>query len=452
MDTVQSILERFSNCEKELLYNIATSRNSNHSKKLRLFELYLNNPENPDSFYSQKIYGNEETSAFAQLKKRLKEEIEEVMVLIKPTKTNFKQSQRILCTELLLKGQLVLIRGLSAEGSKLLEKCLKLSVENQFYDIVLTIFSIAQEYGLSEVLSSKDLPHIEKVITDHLDILIQQINEQPSQDQKPEKHEIISKLLSQVQCHKDQWALLGELQKTIEEKDLTKGMQLIQGKKSLLLLKEKDSQACWQLLVYKIKLLILREEYQQAAFICREQSTRIDTNAPIEYHKLHFLSLYYHQQWEEAIQLIHEKLLQLFPDEKYVWTYYEALTRLRMKQFKISIKLFHSCIAGLKNTPEYYLGAKLYEIIALLEQQDQDWVEFKIENFRKLLGRWRYKSNQRIKVAFEAIVSIYSCSRDKYTDCVQNETKKLSALRESHDWCPFGYELLRLDKWISEGH
>jgi len=134
MDRLNDILNAFSTQEKEQLFHLASARNTARSKKLDLLRLLIRNPHEEDDFFAKRLYPNHQSNAFPQLKKRLKEEIKEISVLIKPSAVNTKAHQRIRCSELILQSQLLLARNLRDEGSKLLQKSLELAIEGGFHD------------------------------------------------------------------------------------------------------------------------------------------------------------------------------------------------------------------------------------------------------------------------------------------------------------------------------
>lgn len=449
MDTVQSILNQFSSTEKEQLFRIASSRNSPNSKKLKLFQLFLDQPKNCDSYYSQKIYGEADKKAFPQLKKRLKDEIEEIMVLVKPSKLSDKCQHRIQCLELILQSQLILSRGLKSEGAKLLEKCLKSAVDFQFHDLVLTIFSIARDNDIPEVLSKNDFPKIEFAVKSHLQILINQFQNEAIEVQSESKNELLSKLVHQINSNKDHWSLVNSIRNSILDDNLEEGLSIINGVEPQEIFKEENPAVFWQFLLAKMELLILQKNYEEVRQICQDhlKSPKRSLETPIEFFQFYFFANFYLGKWDQAQRIINSFLRPQFPDQNWKWQYWSALIKLEQKEYCQAIKLLHTSQSGLKKSTQYYLASKLYEILILIEQGDHDWLEYKIENFRKLLSRWKEVADQRIKSSFDAICKLYG-SGGKTSLQINTEFEKIHSLEKSNPWCPFGFEIIRLDNWI----
>lgn len=449
MDTVQSILNQFSPTEKEQLFKIASSRNSRNSKKLKLFQLILEKPQSSDSFYSQKIYGIGEKKAFPQLKKRLKDEIEEIMVLVKPSKVSDKCSHRTQCLELILQSQLILSRGLKNEGAKLLEKCLKSAVDYQFHDLVLTIFSIAQDNDIPKVLSIKDFPKIEIAIKSHLQNLVSQFQNETTVGKSESKNELLSKLVHQINSNNEHWRLVNSIRSSIIDDNLEEGLSIINGVEPQKIFQEEDSTVYWQFLFAKMELLILQKNYMEVCLICQEHNSGSKHNleAPAEFFQFYFLAHFYQAHWDQAQRIIKNHFLPFFPDLNWKWQYWLALIKLKQKEYSHSLKLLHASQSELKKSTQYYLASKLFEIIILIEQGDQDWLEYKIENYRKLLSRWKNVASQRIILAFQAIYKLYG-SGSKSRKQSDSDLENIYAWEKSFSWDPFGFELIRLDNWI----
>ncbi len=85
MESITQLLEACSLPEKTLLVEFAKIKNPPSSKKLMLMKLFVKQPGLSDSEYSLKIYQKPEGAAYFQLKKRVKDEFEELFMLLKPT-------------------------------------------------------------------------------------------------------------------------------------------------------------------------------------------------------------------------------------------------------------------------------------------------------------------------------------------------------------------------------
>ncbi|WP_111669057.1 hypothetical protein [Algoriphagus litoralis] len=454
MCTVLQLLESCTCAEKDQLLQFCRVRHAPDSKKVRLLNLFLTRPGLSDSDYSKIIYRDPDSSAYPQLKKRLKEELEELILLLKHHAQTDEMRNRIECSELLLRSQVLLARGLRHEGAKLLEKCLKKAIREDFADLTLSIFDISQRFKLEEVLSKKDLPELELVIKSHLQILVNQYYAQEKSFKKNEKNTPLSHLLRQLNYDRKNWGRLADIRQSISKHNFEKAAILIQNSESNFADCTGQKEAFEEFSLVKIQVLLYTQQFGKAIQNCTDLKIKFCFSHEYlcEISKLEWYARFHLNQLDEALQILKKQLFPTFPNESGMWKYLEAVIHFRQKNLKKALLLAHECQGELKNFPNYYLGSKMLELMILFEQNDQDWLDYKIDSLRKLVCRWKGKLSARIETSFSLFMDLHrQLPGISAIPLIHNSNfRMLEEGKEKYAWLPIGFELVRYDRWISE--
>lgn len=450
MESLNQLLDACSLPEKTQLVEFAKIKNPPSSKKLLLMKLFVNHPGLSDTEYSQKIYKKPESAAYFQLKKRVKDEFEELLILLKPTCVKKETQLHIECSELLLKSQLILARGIRPEGSKLLERGLKMAIKHGFHDLVLTIYSTAARFGLCEVLNNNDLPELEIAIKSHLQLLIQKNYSKP-EEHTQSKNQHLKTMISQLNSSRNSWFILDSIKRSIQHQEYDTALNLVTTAESEWNhntgAKTRD-----ELLIAKMSILLAQREFTELLNVCIDSAdTSGFSRENILKHSLnHWLSLFHLNKLEDAKQLLRKNLMKIYANQNPKWVYLDAYIEFKQQNLKTALKQIHTCQKDLKSAPDYYLGSKMLELMILFDQNDQDWLEYKMENFRKLIARKKGSINKRIKKAFllfsKLQKSLYKpgtidLTQDPLLIHLQNEIDGL-------EWNPGTFELIRYDSWV----
>jgi tetratricopeptide (TPR) repeat protein len=104
-----------------------------------------------------------------------------------------------------------------------------------------------------------------------------------------------------------------------------------------------------------------------------------------------------------------------------------------------------------KQADEWNLQYRFLEMLQLVVQGDEEWLEFKLDATRKFLNRHKQLSNERTKLVIDLIA--YMVRHDLQVDVLPDSL--LVRLRKSLDeekgfeWNPTGPELIRMDLWFT---
>lgn len=454
MCSVVQILESCSAVERDQLLKLCKVRNSLKSKKVLLLDLFIQKPRLSDAEYSMLIYQVADSSAYSQLKKRVKRELEELILMLKPQAKNEETLRRIECTELLLQSQILLGRGLKSEGAKLLEKSLKKAIDGDFADLTLSIFDISQRFKLEEVLSKKDLPELEQVIKSHLQILINQHYTEERKHINYEKNTHLRQILHQLNYDRKNWGLLANIRQSITENNYEEATTLIQDSESNFSDLENQKEVFEEFYFAKLQVLLQTEKYRDVIQNCKTLNSRFSLSKEnqIELAQKEWVALFHLSRFEDAMMILKKNLMRLCPERTGKWKYWESIILFRQKFLKKALLLAHDCQSDLKNHPNYYLGSKMLELMILFEQNDQDWLDYKMENLRKLVCRWRGKISVRIEASFSLFYDLqrhipFESKEDLlHSSCFD----LLRSGKNDYAWNPSDYELVRYDRWFSD--
>ncbi len=450
MESLTQLLEACSLPEKTLLVEFAKIKNPPSSKKLMLMKLFVNQPGLSNSEYSQKIYKKPEGAAYFQLKKRVKDEFEELFILLKPTAANIETQLHIECSELLLKSQLILARGIRCEGSKLLERGLKMAIKHGFHDLVLTIYSTAARFEICEVINNSDLPELELAIKSHLQLLIKR-NYKKSDREPKHKNEHLNTMIRQLNYRRNSCLILDDIHHSIEQKEYKNALSQVSEAESEWN-NDADPRTKDELLIAKMSILLAKREYPELLGECFNSvdiSNFSQENA-VKHSLNQWYALFHLNKTEEAQLILRKNLMKMDSKQYPKWSYLEAYIHFKQRNLITAQKHIHAYQKNLKSMPDYYLGSKMLELMILFDQNDQDWLEYKIENFRKLISRYNVKTNKRIHLAFRVFSKLQkSLFKPDLVDLTQDLT--LIDLRNEInglEWKPDTFELIRYDNWI----
>ncbi|MDX5338229.1 MAG: hypothetical protein LPK25_04325 [Cyclobacteriaceae bacterium] len=451
MNSIFEILDGLPYHEKSQILNFCATRNSTQSKTFLLLLEYVENPHLEESHYCRKFYGVDSCPAFFQLKKRVKKEVLELICFLKKTPSSGETQDRIHCSELLLQSQILLTRGMLGPGTKQLEKSLKNAVNADLPDLILSIFDTARKYGLEGVIRKKEIPELEMIIKNHLQILANQFC--PKNPIGSGQKSMLSPLLKQLNQEKNNWEILAEIRNAISRKDFERADRLLSESEKVMKRDHLSNDIFEEFFLARQQVLLQTRQFkkviQNYKKIDLSKFNRKETSQ--ELNEYHWYALFYQEKWEEALHLLKKILIKSSPENFPKWKYWEAYIRFRQKLFKPALQLIHESQNELKKKPDYFFGSKMLEMMVLFDQNELDWLDYKVENFRKLLSRWKGKINARIESAFLVFLCMTKSNKLQHPHQISDHIHltKLQSCSGEYSWNPADFELIRYDQWIS---
>ncbi len=454
MHTIGQLLESCSINEKNLLLQYISIKNSPSSKKYRLLKLMIKNPELKDPEFASIIYDSSENSAYSQLKKRLTEELISHISLIKKSSFQKENCQRMQVIELLQRGQHFLHLDLQKEGVKYLKKALELAGKQGYTDLVLCIHETARTAGVAEPLNYDELFRLKNALCKQLELTLNNSKVEPEQN----KANLISlkKSVLQTESNNEVLNLLEKSEMYLEQNSLKKASIAIQDAESILYSYPSIHQPemVWRLNLTQQSVLLKYGAYEELINNCQKtiQIKGIPDHVKVEVYKNEWFAAFYLGYHELAKKILLKLARNRTQLNQNIWHYYESYLLFQEGKFQESLQLNHDCQRLLKSNTDYFLGSKLFEMMILIERNEWDWLEFKLENFRKTLYATKSKTKNRIQSFFHCLQHL-----QKLTESSRSiELKKfrhyqlLNSENESFSWQPGTFELIPYHQWIQK--
>ncbi|MFT4545556.1 MAG: hypothetical protein ACI9EQ_002032, partial [Bacteroidia bacterium] len=105
----------------------------------------------------------------------------------------------------------------------------------------------------------------------------------------------------------------------------------------------------------------------------------------------------------------------------------------------------------LKQQDTWNIQFRLLELMQLIEQQDVEWLEFKLDATRKFLTRHKILDSNRVRTAINVFGNLVRKDLDFDEISEKNMDSLKSCLKEEKGfaWDPTGSEIVRFDEWVA---
>ena len=476
METLIHLVQRLKPKETQLIrdfYQLGHANSTQNNKRLRLFEMLLAEQVHNDQEACQALYERPAGSAWCQLKKRLQQDILNIMLLTPFSNVHHAALKKKMdCYKSFLMGQVLIQRGLLDEGVHTLEKtssqaqaCELLSVQLSCDDTLRSLQTDShQSYGekINRSLDNfKDLLQAKEFYftTTH----------SPTLSPKPVGPDERLKLLENRadRCHSRKatfWYTMALVCCHQQAGNLTLA-------KSLAFNLLSDSPPCLEMLDEQEKtalylqvaqiLIGLREPQnaiqpaKQAVRCAQNNRTRILTALQTLF-RAHFQV----GNWQQAEAVWCQARQEQFQDckeEAGAWFFLKSCLLSIQHKYQESTRYLLSHEDTIDRQSELILWAKLLELTNILEVADFDWFEFKLESFRKRLSRSSCSSQDRILLLFRLFNSLKRHDYNYRTTRLCEHTL-LALLGDDRttsacQWNPLSYELINhYDRFINRAN
>lgn len=132
------------------------------------------------------------------------------------------------------------------------------------------------------------------------------------------------------------------------------------------------------------------------------------------------------------------------------WNYFKACREFLSSKQDESYTTLNSNVDLLKWKDDLNIQFRILEIIQLLDREDYDWIEFKLDTLRKFVSRNRKLKTPRIDGIIKLLYAIQSKSfnLEKLNKPTHALIEKLHSSEKGWAWNPLGFELVRFDAWL----
>jgi len=454
MSTILKLLESCSLNEKNLLLRYISIKNSPNSKKYRLLKLLIKTPDLKDPELANLIYNSSEQSAYFQLKKRLTEDLISHLRLVKKSSFQKDSCLRMQVIELLQKGQSFLHLGLERDGVKYLRKSLELAGKQGYTDLVLSIHETARVAGIAEPLNKEELFRLKNALCKQLDLTFQ--NSVVEKETHQTNLISLRKSVMQTESNNEVLNLLEKCDLHLKQNSLSKASLAIQEAENILYSYPSINQPemIWKINLTQQEVLLKYESYEELINNCQKtiQIKGLPENIKMEVYKNEWFAAFYLKN----IDLARKILLKLARNKNYLlknsWQYFESYLLFQEGKMQESLTLNHDCQRILKSNQDYFLGSKLLEIMILIEKNEWDWVEFKLESFRKTLYSTKGKIKNRIKSFYHSVQHLQKLTESSRSTEIEKfrHFQLLKNCQDSFRWQPGTFEIIPYHQWIQK--
>lgn len=460
-------------------YRSMATRNESQ-KRLILLEFIIKNPEASDVEACQKLYGSKPHSAYSQLKKRLREDAMNIL-LLQDSKSRFNSpfaQAEFEVRRKIIEGDILISRGISQEGIAILNEAVQKAEKFELFaeqimanELLMSHFTayknikLYQKYQDKITQAQQNLSYLLQAKNDYHKILIPHLFKlEKAGDYEQFAHTSAQKLkemYEQTKAIKIAYyyyyisILHHNLEKNYPEalKQAQKFLQLNKNEKAINT-KRAVAGAHLQLSFIQLQLKQYAKSSQEAGNALKQFKTGLMNELTTL--ELLFLSQFYNQEEEPAKKtlqqaLSHPKLNnnKLLPAK---WHYYRVCFLFQQKKFDAANIAMNYCSFLLEDKTGWLYGYRIMDILLILENNDTFLADNKIEALSKIIGKQKIKANQRAKIITKILVELMRKHYDfKATAKSQKINLELLAHDKTHHhWEPMGYELIRFEKWYAD--
>jgi len=132
------------------------------------------------------------------------------------------------------------------------------------------------------------------------------------------------------------------------------------------------------------------------------------------------------------------------------WFYFQACVQLKMGDADASFRILNQEGYLTKQQDEWNAWFRIVEMMAMVEQRDEEWIDFKLQTLRKFIARYRKLGAPRVKAAVELLSAILRKGLvfDNLGKKAEEGLKLSLAEAEGYEWSPEGAEVVRFDLWV----
>lgn len=132
------------------------------------------------------------------------------------------------------------------------------------------------------------------------------------------------------------------------------------------------------------------------------------------------------------------------------WFYFQACVQLKMGDADGSFRTLNQEGHLTKLHDEWNVWFRIVELMAMAEQRDEEWIDFKLQTLRKFIARYRKLGTPRVKAAVEILSAVLRKGLvfDNLGKKAEEGLKLSLAEAEGYEWSPEGAEVIRFDLWV----
>ncbi|WP_194976412.1 tetratricopeptide repeat protein [Aquiflexum lacus] len=462
MENLFQVWDCLTYTEKEQIIELNRIIHPNEVKKQMLLELLSKHGKIDDRLFAKLIYNKSPDSAYSQLKKRLIEDLLGYIILFSQSKYPTHLRKWKDCQVMLLESQCLFTRGKEQMAKKMLEKAYKESEKNEFYHLMLGAFETEQKMCKSEKTIIPKDQNLASIAKEYSDLLTTQA--EVTKQEKECRTYFIENNEAEI-IHKNPthirnlfWEKVANIQHDIHLRNFEDALNEINESKSLI----SDNTVLnhpihtWEIHKLCNRILMLQKDYYNALIEAEKMVNipGIHVDQKTESEEKIWYALFHLGYYDKARCLLLKKIKEFknIEWEQKKWNYLLSYLTYKENSHKSALKLVHECQKSLKPIPEYSAGSRILEAMILIDENEWDWLEYRMENFRKLIYKFRCNSRQRLESCYHLIKWLQRNFSKPDINSLQKcgHFNLLKSEENMYCWNPLDYELIRVDDWVEK--
>lgn len=467
MKDLRRLIHAVTEEESESVIRYYSLNNNGSSKRLKLFNMVRWKDIKDDRIAARKLYNSSPCAAFSQLKKRLKEDILNILMARESTPCsspkNFVDAEAM-ALKYVLQGKLLLNRGLTEEAVDVLKKAFKLARDHEAFEVEAIAHSVCKHSAIGDC--SNKLAVAEQNFASHIDDFYQlmKLNLEQSIHASTSIDEATS-VQPKAGCKKTAsirlrfLSVYQELETLLDKREFEQAQHIaagildeVYGNGHLLSASQKGR---FFLSLSKVNLGL--EKFSVAK--CYSQQAA-ELFKPFEEKKLAaqlilYKSQFHAQELDEARSTLKacEAMQQELGKDKSEIPLFQAYQKFQERDFRGSVKTLNQFFRRAKPAIEVLLNGRMLELQNLIEIEDYDWFDYKLDSFRKIV---KYHACEHLAERFTLIYKVFTelkrCAYQKEALLAQGKHELLQKLTDKEGqfyWNPLGSEMVPVHSWLT---
>ena len=482
MEVLTEIVKKLKPGERRLIRNmLSISPNGEPQRRLNLFNFLVTNLNNSvsDKEACNFIYGELPSSKFTHLKRRLKNDILNTLLLQEANKRYKSTSPRALfeCRRKILQGQLLLGRGAYISADKELNYALSLADQFEFYGEKLVIVDLLRRTkgyrkGIEEfekinkgIVEAVDELKNNLIVKEYFNQLSlpslfktnNELNYSEFGKGKVKELQLIAEnnnsptfrfwfnltainYYNQVKKFKTALSHALELLELVTEYDILKSVTNIAGANMTL------------------ANIYLQLSENEQAFKHADLATQLFDDKMVN--NLRALELVFFAQWRlNETSKAKEILTQAFAHKQFSsnkilqarWILFSSYLEYQLGNKETAMELSNSNKHISEDKTGWHLGDRILEMMILADDELWDILDYRTTSFYQHLQRHKENANiERAILIYKIFKDLVKTINYLETDVrMKPELEKLKKNRKDLRWNPTGFELIRFDIWFN---
>lgn len=468
MDKLKRIIDNLTAQEIRQVHQFyLADSNQRIQKRYELFRLVAEEGVSDNHQACRILYLEDSSSSFCHLKKRLQEDLLDILLLSSQSSDSRILQREVECHKLYLKAKILISRGVIQEGIALMERVSQLAEKDELLDLKIasdqSLLQLSNENeGDSSRLTYEDMSSqmrmfalvSEARLSDHYYCIgdgrsmsaVTEVDRNLTDwtDQRVESSGIMEfwkkKALLNLYHHRND-----------EEMVRCYATQLA----SMFFQKSRLASSPEELAagLHVTKVLLEGQEYNEALKLGQllSRNLKVSPVAYLQSLELIFLAHFRLNRLDEARKVIHEAtdfVSRIGGDPK-KWPLLEATLNFAEQKFKSVNRLLYSQkLTDIGS--EWKIAYKYLELLNILETGEYDWFEYKLDAFRKRLTDLIQNRFPRLRLIYLVFRHLIRQNYD-YPMVISQQGECIEQLRHgqgSCHWDPAGFELINFPHWI----